>query len=90
MEILRTWFGSGLAWATPALVLLGALIPWHPERREQHWMVVALLSAPWLITWVLCWFIYNLALAFVCLFFLALAFVALGRVLRMIWTELRL
>ena len=25
MEILRTWFGSGLAWATPALVLLGAL-----------------------------------------------------------------
>ena len=89
MEILRTWFGSGLVWLTPALVLLGMLFPWKLERSEQNWVTVTVLAVPFLLTWVLCWFVYNLALAFVCLLFLGLAFVALGRVLRMILSEIR-
>ena len=90
MDILRTWFGSGLVWLTPVLVLLGMLFPWKPERSEQNWITFAILTLPFLVTWVLCWFVYNFLLAFLCLFLLGLAFVGLGRVLRMLWTEMRL
>ena len=90
MEIVRTWFGSDLAWVTPALVLLGMLVPWNPQRNEQNWAIVAVLTVPFLVTWVFCWFVYNFLLAILCLLLLGLAFVGLGRVLRMIWSEMRL
>ena len=89
MDILRTWFGSGLVYLTLPLVILGMLFPWKPERNEQNWMIVAILSVPWLPTWLLCQFTYHLGLAFVCLLFTGLLFVALGRVLRMIVSEIR-
>ncbi len=89
MDIFRTWFGSGLVYLTLPLVIVGVLFPWKPERNQQNWMIVTVLSVPWLLTWVLCQFIYNLALAFVCLLFTGLLFLALGRILRMLLSAMR-
>lgn len=82
MDILYTWFGSGLAYLTLPLVILGALFPWKQERNEQNWIIVTIFTVPWVLSWLLCQLTYNLALAFVCLLFTALLFVAVGRVLR--------